>query len=103
MGEKPPALDLFILKQRNSGTRVDFEALLSELVTIWAKAGRQIDSEDAQKLVDDYFPTAMNVKPDDEMHLIFEEANSQVGKLLENPPQQQTPVARLPRSPEHLE
>ena len=35
--EKPPTLDLFILKQGNSGITIDVKALLSELVTIWAK------------------------------------------------------------------
>ena len=85
--ERPPALDQFILKQGGSGTRVDIEPLLSELVKIWAKSGRQIGPEDVRKLIDDYFSTAMEIKPHDEMHLIFEEANSQVGKLLENLPQ----------------
>ena len=87
MDEKPPTLDLFVLNQGNSGTRLDLEALLSELVTIWAERGKQFDPEDIRKLIDDYFPTAIKIKPHDEMHLIFEAANSQVGKFLENQPQ----------------
>ena len=82
--EKPPTLDLFILKQGNSGITIDVKALLSELVTIWAESGKQIDPEVAHKLVDLYFPTAMTIKPHDEMHLIFEAANLQIGEFLGN-------------------
>lgn len=82
--EKPPTLDLFILKQGNSGITIDVKALLSELVTIWAENGKLIDPEVAHKLVDLYFPTAMTIKPHDEMHLIFEAANLQIGEFWEN-------------------
>jgi hypothetical protein len=85
-GEKPPTLDLFILKQGNSGITIDLEVLLSELATIWAESGKQIDPETARQLIVDYFPTAMKIKPHDEMHLIFEAANLQIGKFLGNQP-----------------
>lgn len=82
--EKPRTLDLFILKQRNSGTTVDIEALLSELIPIWEESGKQIDTELARALFERYFPIAIQIKPHDEMHLIFEAANLQVGDLLGN-------------------
>lgn len=80
--EKLPTLDLFILKQGNSGITIDVETLLSELVTVWAKSGRQIDLEVAHKLIDLYFSIAVTIRSNDEMHLIFEAANRQIGEFL---------------------
>lgn len=82
-GKKPPTLDLFVLKQRSSGITIDLDALLSELVAIWAESGKQIDVEDAHNLVEAYFPSAAKIKSNDEMHLIFEAANAQVGGKLQ--------------------
>ena len=80
--EKYPTLDLFILKQENSGITIDLDAVLAELVTIWAESGRQIDIEDVRNLIEDYFPIATKIRPNDEMHSIFEAAESQVGGKL---------------------
>jgi len=71
------------LKQRSSGITIDLDALLSELVAIWAESGKQIDVEDAHNLVEAYFPSAAKIKSNDEMHLIFEAANAQVGGKLQ--------------------
>jgi hypothetical protein len=83
-GDKPRTLELFILKQGSSGITIDVEALLSELVAIWAECGKQFDPEDVHKLFDDYFPTAMKIKSQDEMHLIFDAANLHLGRFLES-------------------
>jgi len=87
MIEKSPTLERFILHQQNSGITIDLEALLSELIELWAKDGKQIDLEVARKLAEDYLPTARKIRPHDKMKLIFESANLQAGRLIEDRPQ----------------
>ncbi|MGA3333850.1 MAG: hypothetical protein ABSC62_06760 [Terracidiphilus sp.] len=84
MSERPVTLERFILKAENSGTTIDFEALLSELIGIWAKNGSRIEIEDGRRLIRGYFPIARDVMSDHKMDLVFEAANLEVGKLLED-------------------
>jgi len=71
----PLTLERFVLKQGASGITIDIEVLLSELVAIWAENDKQIDTERARKLIIDYFPIALAIKPQEKMDLIFKAAN----------------------------
>jgi hypothetical protein len=84
MPEKPHTLADFVLNPQNkhaSGIAIDFEAVLEELVGVWAKDGRQIELEDARKLVNDYFPLAMGIGSHDGMDHVFAAARIQVQRI----------------------
>ncbi len=81
-----PALEHFVLNQKVSGVKIDFETLLSELIELWVESGKKIDNEVARSLVESYFPIAAEIKPQDDMNSIFDAAHLQIGSLLEGQP-----------------
>ncbi len=69
-----PLLRKLVLEERNSGIELNFDALLLELVAIWPG----LELEDVRRLIGDYLPTASEVKQDEKMQRVFQEAQKHV-------------------------
>ena len=82
LSEKPPELDKLIFpKDPNRGMRLDFEALLSELVEIWPSDNWKIDLDRARYFISHYLPIASEIGTLEKMDLVFERAISEMKTL----------------------
>jgi hypothetical protein len=79
--ESHPALRAFVFETRNRGIKLDFEAVLSELVEVWsAFRETQLDREHIRSLVNSYYPVASAIKGHDQMVVVFETARKHVSE-----------------------
>ena len=70
-----PCIRAFISERGASGTTLDFEKLLSELVEIWSGSRiAKMNQDGIRSLINRYFPVAVGIGGSDRMPAIFDEA-----------------------------
>jgi len=69
-----PVLRQIVFLNPQSGAKLDCDKLLSELVALWANAGKKITEGQATTWVQAFFPTAMKFRAQQSMQSIFAEA-----------------------------
>ncbi len=79
-----PVLKELATETNRTGMKLDFEALLLELVSIWAGASRQLDLEDVRRLISHYLLTAHRIRGHDRMDAIFEDARKHLTNIETN-------------------
>ncbi|MGO9231489.1 MAG: hypothetical protein ACLQKA_20050 [Bryobacteraceae bacterium] len=77
-GEHPKLQRFIFPREPASGITLDFEALLPELVAIWSDALPAANQELARRLISDYFPKALGIRPRETMDHVLSAASSQV-------------------------
>jgi hypothetical protein len=73
-----PTLRQLVLGANRTGMKLDFEILLSEMVSLWKSAFGQLELEDTRRLITAYFPIASRIRKHDRMDRIFEEARRHI-------------------------
>jgi len=80
--EKYPEVKKFIIPDApQSGCRLDCEALLTEMATVWSVPDQQVDREAARRAIEGYSPTAAKLKTRAKMGHVFEQARSEIINL----------------------
>jgi len=74
----PILKQLILLKPGTIGMRIDFEALLSELIVIWENAPEKLAFEDVRRLIREYYPVASRIRGHAQMGKVFEEARKYI-------------------------
>jgi hypothetical protein len=79
-----PVLKELATETIRTGMKLDFEALLLELVSIWTGALGELDLEDVRRLISKYLPIAHRIKGHDRMDVIFEDARKHLRNIETN-------------------
>lgn len=72
-----PVVEQFILPEDTSkGTRIDFDALVLELLRIWSEKGENLEADMVRRLINEYFLVAERTGAHDRMDRVFEIADN---------------------------